>query len=82
MLSDNTNSLQELLALRKLQRAHQGIDVTKLNQGDTKRKRKKAEEEEAPPDSMSFGLQSRVRKEADPLDDDEYVGSTAPVSSI
>jgi hypothetical protein len=57
LLSDGIAcSLQELLTLRKLQRPHKGIDVAKLNKGDSKKKRKaKIEEEEG----EKYGLQPK-----------------------
>ena len=36
--------LEDILELRKLRRARQGIDVTKLNKGDVKKKKKKVVE--------------------------------------
>lgn len=38
-------SLADLLELRKLKKARQGIDASKLSKGDTKRRRKKPVEE-------------------------------------
>jgi len=38
------NSLADLLELRKLRKARQGIDVSKLNKGDLKKKRKRPKE--------------------------------------
>ncbi|KAF9506123.1 hypothetical protein BS47DRAFT_1374173 [Hydnum rufescens UP504] len=65
-------SLQELLALRKLQRPHKGIDVAKLNKGDTKKKRKaKIEEEEG--EKYGFNPRNRMsmKKKSEGLDDEE-----------
>lgn len=38
------NSLADLLELRRLRKARQGIDVSKLNKGDLKKKRKRPKE--------------------------------------
>lgn len=68
-------SLQELLALRKLQRTRQGIDAVKLSKGDIKKKRKpRIEGEEAGTIDLSgFGLQPQ-RVAAEP-DEDQWVSS-------
>jgi hypothetical protein len=54
------NSLADLLELRKLRKAREGIDVTKLNKGDLKKKRKR------PKDGDQGGL-----KQGAPAHDDE-----------
>ena len=55
-------SLQELLAIRKLQRLRQGIDAVKLNQGAPRKKRIQ------PPEEPTYGLQPR---KGDTHQDDE-----------
>jgi len=57
-------SLEDLIELRKLRKARQGIDVTRLNKGDAKKKKKRPREE---------GEQGGLRKGAskDINDDDE-----------
>jgi len=54
--------LADLLELRKLRKARQGIDVAKLNKGDTKKKKKRPREE---------GEQSGLRKGAHDEEEDE-----------
>lgn len=56
--------LADLLELRKLRRAREGIDVAKLNVGDAKKKKKKVAEEE------KGGL-----KKGAGYEDDPYVAS-------
>lgn len=56
----HSRSLDELLELRRLRRARQGIDVTKLNKGEP-RKRKKAAEDGAT--TTPTGLIKGVNKE-------------------
>lgn len=58
----------DLIELRKLRRAREGIDVAKLNKGDAKRRRKRAREGEQEEEGVKAGL----RKGA-PVDDDGYV---------
>lgn len=67
-----SSSLQELLALRKLQRsqARQGIDVVKLNRGELKKHKAKAEDTpEGISETQKFGLQPG---KAEP-EDEEWV---------
>lgn len=59
-------SLEDILELRRLRRARQGIDAAKLNKGDVKKKKKKESEGEgAAP--QAYGL-SNARRE---VEDDE-----------
>ncbi len=58
----------ELIDLRKLRRARQGIDVAKLNKGDAKRRKKRAREGE----EEEGGVKAGLRKGAS-IDDDGYV---------
>ena len=39
------HSIEDLIELRKLRRAREGIDVGKLNKGDLKKKKKKTEDD-------------------------------------
>ncbi|KLO19910.1 hypothetical protein SCHPADRAFT_817390 [Schizopora paradoxa] len=59
--------LEDILELRRLRRARQGIDVAKLNKGDVKKKKKKGGEGEGAA-SQAYGLNS-ARKETE---DDEW----------
>jgi hypothetical protein len=59
--------LEDLLELRKLRKARQGIDVAKLNKGDVKKKKKRIREEEG----EQGGLKKGVSKDVN--DDDECV---------
>jgi len=71
--------ISDLIELRKLRRARQGIDVTKLHKGDAKRRQKRArdgeegEEEDqlVKPDLLKKGTTSAAA--AAPVDEDEYV---------
>ena len=56
-------SLEELIELRKLRRLHQGIDVSKLNKGEPKR-RKRSEDDDSATTTPS-GLVKGSRKEED-----------------
>ena len=58
---------EELLALRKLRRGRQGIDIQKLNKGEGK-KRKRAKAEEELPGGDEVDVKGRVH-----ADDDERV---------
>jgi hypothetical protein len=44
ILTNRLDRLPELLELRKLRKSRQGIDATKLNQGDVKKRRKRPRE--------------------------------------
>ena len=57
--------MAELIELRKLRRAREGIDVTKLQKGDVKKKKKKKRARE---EGELGGLQKGVRD-----NDEEYV---------
>ncbi|KAG8906996.1 hypothetical protein FRB99_005516, partial [Tulasnella sp. 403] len=72
--SDEDPPLEDLIALRKLRKAKQGIDSTKLTQGGSKKKRRAPEEEE---DEQQYGLQKpnaqqnvEPEDEADPEDEE------------
>jgi hypothetical protein len=70
------DSVEELIALRKLKRTRKGIDVAKLNKGDLKRKRKAAEEADAPAantlaSTSTFGLQPRKLDDGKVVDEPE-----------
>jgi len=67
--------ISDLIELRKLRRARQGIDVTKLHKGDAKRRQKRAREGEEGEDDEELvkpekGIPSAV---AAAVDEDEYV---------
>jgi len=53
-----------LIELRKLRKAREGIDVSKLNKGNAKKKKRPREEQE---------LVGGLRKGAGTHEDDEYV---------
>ena len=59
-------SVADLLELRKLRRAKEGIDSTKLSKGDVKKKRKRPVEPED---------QGGLKKGAEVHEDEEYVSS-------
>lgn len=65
-----TFRISDLIELRKLRRARQGIDVTKLHKGDAKRRQKRVREGEE-------GEEELVKPEKDitsaAVDEDEYV---------
>ena len=54
------------MALRKLRKSKQGIEIDKLNRGDIKKKRKKTEDEE----EAQYGLQKSQGGQAAGADDD------------
>jgi hypothetical protein len=62
----HSSSLEDILALRSLRRAKQGIDSSKLAMGDPK-KRKRDEEVEGQ-DTTQYGLQQRPKDEEDDAD--------------
>jgi hypothetical protein len=66
-----SSTLQELLLLRKYGKQQAGIDLLKLNQGESKKKKKKekADAEEEEEETAAYGLQSKKGKGAD--DEDE-----------
>ncbi|KAI0065712.1 hypothetical protein BV25DRAFT_1797810 [Artomyces pyxidatus] len=59
--------VSELIELRKLRRSRQGIDVTKLNKGDVKKKKRKQAEEVQ---EEAYGLRPGV-KNATPVNDED-----------
>ena len=64
--------LAELIELRKLRKAKQGIDANKLNKGDVKKRRKRPKGgEELDQGGLKPGSSSANRKEV--VEDDEYV---------
>lgn len=62
----HSSSLEDILALRSLRRAKQGIDSSKLAMGDPK-KRKRDEEVEGQ-ETIQYGLQQRPKDEEDDAD--------------
>ncbi|KAF8076734.1 hepatocellular carcinoma-associated antigen 59-domain-containing protein [Lyophyllum atratum] len=58
--------LADLIELRKLRRARQGIDATKLNKGDIRKKKKRPREE-----GEQGGLKKGVRNEDEEEDEEE-----------
>ncbi|KAJ7498551.1 hepatocellular carcinoma-associated antigen 59-domain-containing protein [Mycena latifolia] len=60
--------LNDLIELRKLRRARQGIDAAKLNKGDAKKKKKRPREEE---EEERGGLRKAVAIPEDEEDDEE-----------
>ena len=52
-------NIEELILLRKLRKAKQGIDIEKLNRGEEKRKSKKKEPEF---DMSQYGLHHQKKK--------------------
>ncbi|THH17741.1 hypothetical protein EW146_g3133 [Bondarzewia mesenterica] len=66
--------IEELIELRKLRKARQGIDVAKLNKGDTKKRRKRALEDEGADEAIPVesGLRKGVKEEdEDEIDEDD-----------
>lgn len=60
----------ELVELRKLRKAREGIDVTRLNKPETKKKKKK-KVEEGEGEEEQYGLRMGTGKGRDEDDDDE-----------
>jgi len=58
--------IADLVELRRLRKQREGIDITKLNKGDIKKKRKKATEDEA-----HYGLHPGVAQTKQPIENDE-----------
>ena len=54
-------SLADLIELRKLRKAREGIDIEKLTKGDAKKKRKRPKEE----DEVVYGLRPGVKVDED-----------------
>ena len=54
-------SLADLIELRKLRKAREGIDVEKLTKGDAKKKRKRPKGE----DEVVYGLRPGVKVDED-----------------
>ena len=67
--------ISDLIELRKLRRARQGIDVTKLHKGDAKRRQKRAREGEEGEDDEELVKPEKgiVSAAAAAVDEDEYV---------
>ena len=62
---DQLPSIADLIELRKLRKAREGIDVAKLTKGDVKKKRKRPKE----PEAEAYGLKPGVSTQD--KDDDE-----------
>lgn len=62
-------SLADLLELRKLRKAREGIDVAKLSKGDVKKKKKRPREAEGDQGGLKPGVSH---------DPEEYGSTTAP----
>lgn len=69
-LTGKNARIADLIELRKLRRAREGIDVAKLNKGDAKRRKKRAREGDEQEEEE--GMKAGLRKGAS-LDEDEYV---------
>lgn len=67
-LTNHAFSLADLIELRKLRKARQGIDVDRLNKGDVKKKRRRPTEDE---EKDQGGLKAGASKET--VDDEEWV---------
>ena len=70
--------ISDLIELRKLRRARQGIDVTKLHKGDAKRRQKRAREGEEGEEEDQLvkpekGIANAAAAAAAAVDEDEYV---------
>jgi len=68
-------SLEDILALRSLRRAKQGIDASKLAMGDPKKRKRDDETEEQ--ETVQYGLQQRPRDEDEDVDPLEDAGAKA-----
>ncbi|KAH7887355.1 hepatocellular carcinoma-associated antigen 59-domain-containing protein [Phlebopus sp. FC_14] len=66
---DNSLPLSELIELRRLRKARQGIDVQKLSKGDAKRRKRRQAEDDEPEDKG--GLRAGAAAAADAKQDDE-----------
>lgn len=64
--------MADLIELRKLRKARQGIDVDRLNKGDVKKKRRRPTEDE---EKDQGGLKAGASK--DTADDEEWVYTTS-----
>lgn len=71
------NSIEDLIALRKLRKAHKGIEATRLSQGDIKKRRRKTEDEEP-----QVGLRQPNARNADPGEGEESVSLYPLVSAL
>ncbi len=60
-------SISDLIELRKLRKAREGIDIEKLTKGDVKKKRRRPKEEE----DVVYGLRPGTKTAHD--DEEEYV---------
>ncbi|KAI0311027.1 hepatocellular carcinoma-associated antigen 59-domain-containing protein [Amylostereum chailletii] len=60
--------VHELIELRKLRKARQGIDVSKLNSGDVKKRRKRKKEDE---EEQAYGLQPGAKVDQEDEEDDK-----------
>ncbi len=56
----HSETLQELLLLRKYGKQQAGIDLLKLNQGEQKKKPKKKKDDEEADETEAYGLQKKV----------------------
>ncbi|EPQ59185.1 hypothetical protein GLOTRDRAFT_70395, partial [Gloeophyllum trabeum ATCC 11539] len=63
--------LEDLIELRKLRRAREGIDVTKLNKGEVKKKKKRPLEEEEERGGLRAGVGGSGAKDAAEEDEEE-----------
>jgi len=70
----NNFRISDLIELRKLRRARQGIDVTKLHKGDAKRRQKRAREGEEG-EEEDKPVKPDLKKGTTTVDEDEYVVS-------
>jgi hypothetical protein len=68
----NSLSIADLVELRRLRKQREGIDITKLNKGDIKKKRKKATEDEA-----HYGLHPGVAQTKQPIENEYVLAYTA-----
>lgn len=60
LLSKHSETLQELLLLRKYGKQQAGIDLLKLNQGEQKKKAKKKKDDGEADETAGYGLQKKV----------------------
>ncbi|KXN92341.1 hypothetical protein AN958_08572 [Leucoagaricus sp. SymC.cos] len=70
--------ISDLIELRKLRRSRQGIDVARLHEGDAKRRKKRARDDEPEEEDVKPGL----RKGASVDDDDEEAMKAAKARKV
>ncbi|KAJ7740882.1 hepatocellular carcinoma-associated antigen 59-domain-containing protein [Mycena olivaceomarginata] len=86
--------LNDLIELRKLRKARQGIDAAKLNKGDARKKKKRPREEEEaeqgglrkgaaiPEDEEMAYIEENLKVRGKPRDEDEKKGPADPQEAL